>query len=210
MVRIQVLDVNDNIPQLSQSICSTLFQDNTLNLQIQGTDEDNADNLQYYLEEDSATFHLDSETGVLSLKSDTVGGTQPRTSFLRAYAKDLAGHRSPSSDIFINCPPGPKSDVEEVKSRSRRAVRTEMVYAVRHDREGDLFQIAKQDNNERFAFSGSAPQNLMIEDELGIISRPPRHQWNSDTSVLTFSVNITLQNDSGCKYVSEMNVINLF
>lgn len=95
---------------------------------------------------------------------------------------------------------------DEVVHVERRAVRDDRVFVVRDSQRGSLFSVASIPPvaEERFSFADPAPENLALDEETGVVSREPTHEW--DGNMEDFFVNITRIDDPDCKYNEKLLV----
>lgn len=94
-VEVEVLDLNDNLPEFEVDFYNISIVENLPNgfsvLQIVATDQDQGDNADftYQLEDKSGAFNLDSRSGWLTVRDQTVLDREKRSTInMRVYAKE--------------------------------------------------------------------------------------------------------------------------
>ncbi|KAJ8945983.1 hypothetical protein NQ318_017099 [Aromia moschata] len=96
-VEVEIMDLNDNLPEFEVDFYNISIVENLPNgfsvLQIIATDQDQGDNAEfsYQLEDKSGAFTLDSRTGWLTVRDQTVLDREKRSTIsMRVYAKEKA------------------------------------------------------------------------------------------------------------------------
>ncbi|KAJ8919175.1 hypothetical protein NQ315_012161 [Exocentrus adspersus] len=94
-VEVEIMDLNDNLPEFEVDFYNISIVENLPNgfsvLQIIATDQDQGDNAEfsYQLEDKSGAFTLDSRTGWLTVRDQTVLDREKRSTIsMRVYAKE--------------------------------------------------------------------------------------------------------------------------
>ena len=201
LVRIMIVDENDNKPLFQQDIY--YFQINSLTLndmnsfgQVKANDKDLGDSITYHLQNNDYLFSVDERTGVLYYNLEKQSLASGSFS-MNAIATDNAGNKSPPVQIFVEIYNEQDNAIEHHRKRRAAALLPQRIFVIRTTERGNLFTVASYPLNadERFTFIDPSPVGLELDYVTGMVTLV-NTSWSSFDPIY-FNVNIT--------YISNIN-----